>query len=403
MKIGVTSLLPVSAALALFAAHFKAQFPALAWLEVFAEASLIGGLADWFAVVALFRHPAGIPLPHTAIIPQNKDRIGAQLGAFVETNFLNAGNITAKLRELELASYALRWLAIAENNHRIFRALRAFLPRALAALDDDDLDRGIKRVLAEEIDKLDFPQTLADIIVAATARGRHRVILNETLRFVSELLDAQRREIKSRFSRRTVFLPMVDGYIVNNFVDGIIDLIDEVAKTPEHELRVAFDDYVAKFAERLRSEPELAEKAAQFKASFLVGHEIEALVGALRRTLRARFIDWQTAAEPLLDISKFAAILARIATGLLAEPAVVARLNERICDILEVGLARGQHRIAGFIEEIVRRWDSELVTEKVELELGPDLQFIRLNGTIVGGIAGLALHGVLVLAAGWVP
>ncbi|HZX69112.1 MAG TPA: DUF445 domain-containing protein [Candidatus Elarobacter sp.] len=340
MKTIATALLGVMAIVFAISARLKPAYPLLAWVEAFSEAALIGGLADWFAVVALFRHPGGVPFPHTAIVPHNKDRIGAELGIFVEQNFLTPSNIAARMRELDVARSLLGWLAVPAN----WRAL-------LATAREGDIARAAGSAL--------------EIV---TEDGAHQRILGRVLPVVAGWLDGQRREIKRRFARRSMLTPgFVDAYIVNRFVDGMIDLIGEVATTPDHPMRAQFDAYLRELAVRLREDPDLEAHAERLRTA-------------------------QSA------VARFGEIAAKIAASMLEEPALVERLDARLCDAVEAVLGRFSHQFSALIDEVVRRWDAEMITEKIETELGPDLQFIRLNGSLVGGAAGVVLHAALVIS-----
>jgi uncharacterized membrane-anchored protein YjiN (DUF445 family) len=340
MKTIATTLLGVMAILFAVSARLKPAYPLLAWVEAFSEAALIGGLADWFAVVALFRHPGGIPFPHTAIVPHNKDRIGEQLGIFVEQNFLTPSNIATRLRELDLAGHALRWLAVPENWHMLFATAR----------------------------EGDVARAAGSVLEIVTEDGAHQRILGRVLSVVAEWLDGQRREIKRRFARRSLLTPgFVDAYIVNRFVDGMIDLIGEVAATPDHPMRAQFDAYLRELALRLRDDPDLEAHAERLRTA-------------------------QSA------VARFGEVAAKIAASMLAEPALVERLNVRVCDAVEAVLGRFQQQFSALITEVVQRWDADQISEKIEAELGPDLQFIRLNGSLVGGAAGVVLHAALVVS-----
>jgi uncharacterized membrane-anchored protein YjiN (DUF445 family) len=340
MKMIATTLLGVMAIVFAVSARLKPAYPLLAWVEAFSEAALIGGLADWFAVVALFRHPGGIPFPHTAIVPQNKDRIGEQLGIFVEQNFLTPAILATRLRELDLARHALRWLAEPDHWRAMFAAAR----------------------------EGDVARAAGSALEIVTEDGAHQRILARMLPVLAQWLDGQRTEIKRRFARRSLLTPgFVDAYIVNRFVDGIIDLIGEVATTPGHPMRAQFDAYLHELATRLREDPDLEAHAERLRT-----------------------------AESA--VARFGEIAAKIAGSMLEEPALVERLNARLCDAVEAVLGRFSHQFSALIDEVVRRWDAEQISEKIESELGPDLQFIRLNGSLVGGAAGVVLHAALVVS-----
>ena len=423
MKTIATALLGVMAILFVVSARLRPAYPFLAWLEAFSEAALIGGLADWFAVVALFRHPGGVPLPHTAIVPHNKDRIGTQLGIFVEQNFLTASNIASRLRTLDLAGHLLRWFAVPDNVRSLFATVRGLVPRLIDAVDDAEIHAVVRRVLVRELEQADFSRAAGSLLDILTANGAHQRVLAGVLPVVAQWLDGRRAEIKRRFARRSLLTPgFVDAYIVNRFVDGIIDLIGEIARTPGHPMRRELDAYLRELAVRLNDEPEMQAQAERFKAAVLNGSELDQLVAAAWTAVRARLERIPlTAPERPATVeqsgaagieehsiiadqddgerfsSRFAGVAAKVAASMLDEPAVVERLNVRICDAAESVLSRFQQQFSLLITEIVQRWDAEEISEKIESELGPDLQFIRLNGSLVGGAAGLVLHAALVV------
>jgi uncharacterized membrane-anchored protein YjiN (DUF445 family) len=396
MKTIATALLGVMAIVFVIAARLRPAYPILGWLEAFSEAALIGGLADWFAVVALFRHPGGLRLPHTAIVPHNKDRIGAQLGIFVEQNFLTPTILASKLRELDLAGHLLRWLAVPANCAALFANTRAVVPRLVDAVDDAEVRAVVGKVLADEVERLDLSRAAGKVLEIATADGAHQRVLARILPVVAGWLNGQRPEIKRRFAKRSLLTPgFVDAYIVNRFVDGMIDLVDEIANTPEHPMRLQFDAYVRDLVVRLHDDSEMHEQAERLKAAILHGSELDALVAAAWGALKARL---ERPSGPSSEAGpRFADVAARIARSMLAEPALVERLNVRLCDVAESVLARFQQQFSLLITEVVQRWDADVVTEKIETELGPDLQFIRLNGSLVGGAAGVVLHAALVV------
>ena len=398
MKTIATGLLAVMAVVFAIASRLKPAHPWLAWVEAFSEAALIGGLADWFAVVALFRHPGGIPLPHTAIVPHNKDRIGTQLGIFVEQNFLTPTLIASKLRELDLAGHVLRWFAVPRNCAALFANVRALVPRLLDAVDDGEIRAVVRKVVADEVGHLDLSRAAGGVLEIVTADGAHQRVLARMLPVVAGWLNGQRAEIKRRFAKRSLLTPgFVDAYIVNRFVDGMVDLVDEIARTPDHPMRRDFDAYVREFVVRLRDDPEMQAQAERLKNAILQGAELDQLVAAGWTALRSR-LERPPSASPESAGLRFAEIAARIAREMLDEPALVERLNVRLCDVAESVLARFQQQFSALITEIVQRWDAAEISRKIETELGPDLQFIRLNGSLVGGAAGVMLHAALVVS-----
>lgn len=398
MKTIATGLLGVMAVVFVIASRLQPAHPWLAWVQAFSEAALIGGLADWFAVVALFRHPGGVPLPHTAIVPHNKDRIGTQLGIFVEQNFLTPTLIASKLRELDLAGYVLRLLAVPRNCAALFANVRALVPRLLDAVDDAEIRAVVRKVVADEVAQVDLSRAGGAVLEIVTADGAHQRVLARILPVLAGWLDGQRAEIKRRFAKRSLLTPgFVDAYIVNRFVDGMVDLVDEIARTPDHPMRREFDAYVREFVVRLRDDPEMQAQAERLKTAILQGAELDKLVTAGWSTLRER-LERPPSASPDSAGLRLAEIAARIAGDMLEQPALVERLNARLCDVAESVLARFQQQFSLLITEIVQRWDADEISQKIETELGPDLQFIRLNGSLVGGAAGVMLHAALVVS-----
>jgi uncharacterized membrane-anchored protein YjiN (DUF445 family) len=396
MRLIATGLLPIMATLFVFSAIFRHRYPALAWLEAFSEAALVGGLADWFAVVALFRHPGGVPFPHTAIIPNNKARIGAQLGVFVEKNFLTPGNITARLATIDLADTVVRWLAESRNSLRAISASRDYLPFVIEVVDEPDIERVVSRVVSEEIDRLDFAHTASVLVTTLTDRGRHQRAVDEMLPVLTQWLHDNRGYVKKRFAKKSVLTPpWVDSYIVNGLVDGVIELIDEISTNPNHEMRIAFDRYLADLADSLENDPEFSKKAEDIKAAIIHGREVEAAVSSAWRSIKSR-VALPSEGPETSNEAWLADVVTRVARSVLVDRALLDRMNANIVKLVEAALSRFQHTFASLIEDIVSRWDTQEVTEKVELELGPDLQFIRLNGTFIGGLAGLVLHAALV-------
>jgi uncharacterized membrane-anchored protein YjiN (DUF445 family) len=395
---GVASgLLLVMAAVLVGAVAYEPRHPWLIWVEAFAEAAVVGAVADWFAVVALFRHPLGLPIPHTAIVPRNKDRIGSELGKFVEQNFLTPENIVAKLTELDLVGHVVLWLAEREHSRRVAATFREFLPRLLAAVDDAEIERLIAGIAAARIAAIDLAKAAGAILAVVTAGDRHQVVLDHILRQFGQWLHRNRTLIKQKFGEQSSFTPrFVDSYIVDRFVDGVIDLIGEVAVTPDHELRLTFDAALHEFIARLRFEPRFQARAEALKREILHAVAVDKFIGAIWTEIKHQILA-DAASEASVIETQLVEARQRLAGAIAADRARRDRLNVGVCAVFEAGLVRFRHQFSRLIEEVVRRWDARDVAEKIELEVGSDLQFIRLNGTIVGGTVGLLLQAALVL------
>jgi uncharacterized membrane-anchored protein YjiN (DUF445 family) len=395
MRLIAGSLLLAMAGLLAIAALLRPRYPALSWLEAFAEAGLVGGLADWFAVVALFRHPLGLPFPHTAILPRNKDRIGRELGLFVEQNFLTPENILARLDRVDLAGRAARWLAQPANAASVAATITDIIPRIVGAVDDKAVEQMIAHSVASRIDKLDAASFSGDLLAALTRDGRHQEALDQVLTALGSWLDEHRATIQARFGSQSRLTPKwVDSYVVNRFVGAIVDLIDEVVAADRHALRDSFDRYVEGFIERLRTDPALRDKAERLKQDLLRHLALERFVGMVWSEVKKRLIDDPSGAIKV----QITAAIVDFARQARQDPALLERINHVTRSIIESALGRFRRQVSSLISDVVQRWNPQQVSANIEREVGRDLQYIRLNGTVVGGLAGLALHAALVLA-----
>jgi uncharacterized membrane-anchored protein YjiN (DUF445 family) len=395
MRSLATGLLILMAGILAVAVLLKPRHPWLAWVEAFAEASVVGALADWFAVTALFRHPLGLPIPHTAIVPRNKDRIGGELGRFVEQNFLTPENIIAKLEQLDLVGRAAEWLAVPANSRLAAQSIRRLIPRFLNAFDDQQVEALLGQTIAQFIRRIDIAKVSGGILAAITAGGRHQAVFDEILLAVGGWLHRNRGLIKQKFGEQSSFTPaFIDAYIVNKFVDGVIDLIAEVSVTPRHELRRSFDGFLQDFIRRLQHDPDFQGKAESIKHEVMERLDLAGLIGTVWVEIKHQLVADAESEDSVIE-TQLADALARLSQTVLEDPPLRERLSVEIFRIVETGLLQFRHQVSVLIEDVVRRWDARDVAAKIELEVGRDLQFIRLNGTIVGGLAGVVLHALL--------
>jgi len=395
MRWVATGLLLVMLGLLALGLAFCARWPALDWLIAFAEAATVGAVADWFAVVALFRRPLGLPIPHTALIPRNKDRIGAELGRFIEQQFLTPENVTAKLAELDPVGRGARWLSLPANRARVAARLREALPTLLDALDDAEIERLIGGAVSRRLQALDLGRLSGAALDFVTEDERHQALLDHVLVLIAGWLDRNRAMILIKFGEQSSFTPkFVDGYIVKRFVDGMIDLIREVADTPHHEIRVRFDHAVRDFVERLGTDPAFRARAETVKQDALRLLAPEKFTASLWRELKRHLAEPADGAVSPLE-QQIDRALGHLARSLREDAELKARVDRAVTRVAGALTGRLRHQVGSLIADVVRRWDFREVGDRLELEVGRDLQFIRLNGTIVGGLVGLALHALL--------
>ena len=390
-----TALLCAMLVLLALSAAFKTTYPWLQWVQAFAAAATVGAIADWFAVVALFHHPLGLPFPHTAIVPANKDRIGESLGHFVEHNFLTAENVIRKLEQRNLTKSVSEWLAGRANSHGLAERLCALIPALLNTLGDKDFKRFVDRAIAPQLEKLDVASIAGDILTLLTAGGRHQVVLDRVLQKLEAWLIVNQDMIKAKFGEASKYTPgFLDSYIVNKFVAGIIALLHEIARDSDHRIRRQFDQLTNEFIHNLKTSAVYREQGEVLKREFLEHLEREDYYGVVWNDIKQRILA-DLADDHSVIRDYLAETLVRVGGGLRDDPAVQTKLNAWLLQAIELLLVRHRHQVSGLITDVVKGWDAREVAEKMELEIGKDLQYIRINGTLVGGTVGLLLHAVI--------
>ncbi len=389
-RLFATALLPTMAIVLVVSGYLKGAHPPFALVQFFAEASLIGGFADWFAVVALFRRPLGLKLPHTAVVPRNKDAIGRELGLFIEQNFLTAETIAPWLAKQDIVGRILRWAARPANAGAALGELAELVApvrRAAAGMGVPALAAAVSNALS----RADVANLLASALQAVLACGADHPLLDRFLAAVAGWLDENRARVKARFGAHSPLTPrFVDALVVDHFIDGIIDLVREVAADPRHEVRAKLGAWLHGFVARLRTDAALRQQVADIRRELLAQVDIDVVLSDLWSVARRFASD--------LDQAQIAQLIASSSQGMLRETEVVADCNERLSAAVASGLSSARLRLSTLVEDVVRAWDARVITEKLELEVGRDLQFIRLNGMVVGGLAGLVLHPLLVYA-----
>jgi len=393
-----TSLLGLMLAILAMSAAYESRHPGLHWIRAFAEAGAIGALADWYAVTALFRYPLGLPIPHSAIVSRNKDRIGESLGDFVEQNFLTPENITAKLRQHDAAQALARWLAARRNSLAVASAVADFVPVMLSGLKDEEIRQFFDRTLTPQLLSLNVSRIAGNVLAMLTESERHQVLLDRALQALERWLVAKQGLIEAKFSEASRYTPRgLDSYVVNKFRQGIVTLLHEVVENPRHELRQQFDQAVRDLIHDLMNSEEYRQKGQALLRKLVEHLQAEKFYRLLWDDVRRR-VQADLESEPSLIKEHIARALTVLGEALLEEAGVRQKLNEWWLDAIHKVVVRFRHQISGLITDVVKSWDAEEVSRAVELEIGRDLQYIRINGTLVGGTVGLLLHAGMYLA-----
>jgi uncharacterized membrane-anchored protein YjiN (DUF445 family) len=369
-----------------------------AWgfVRAFAEAAMIGGLADWFAVTAIFRRPLGLPIPHTAVIPKNQGRIADALGAFIADNFLQPDLVRARVAERDLAGGLARFLADPDHSARLARGAVSAIPPLLDTLDDETVAAFLRRQAVERGREARVSPGAGRILRALTEQGRHHPVVDAGLAEAWKALAINEPEIRARVRERTAplwRLIKLDKQSADAIVGALADTLRAAATDPGHPLRVQATEALHRFARNLEHDPALQARVEAIKDDLLAHPAVQAYLdgvwGAAKAQLRADCLDPDSRLAGAL-----AEALTALGRGLLEEAPVREALNERLRGAI-VDLA-GRHGpdVARIVSETVRGWDAKTVVDKLEQNVGRDLQYIRVSGTLIGGAVGLALHAV---------
>lgn len=376
------------------------RWPWLGWVRAFAEAGTVGAVADWFAVTALFRRPLGLPIPHTAVIPRNKDRIGEGLGRFIADNFLTARVLDAQVRKLDAARWGAAWLNEPGRAASLARRLAPIVPALLKAIPKDTREELLGAVALAAVKAVPAGPAAARIIDLAWRDGRAQPLLDALVDGAAAYLAGHEDYIREKVSEQSFkWMPkFVDNIIAGRVTQGLVKAAEEM-RAPDHPWRLELAQAIEGYVERLEHDPELMAQADAVKLRLLTHPALLAEINAAWARVEARILADPAAAN--------AAIAARLETWLAAlgrwlaeDEAVQSRLDAAARLVALRLIAPRRHDIGGFVAGVVSGWETRDVVDRLELQFGRDLQYIRLNGTIVGGLVGLALYSVS-KALGW--
>ncbi|MES2830800.1 MAG: DUF445 domain-containing protein [Pseudomonadota bacterium] len=387
-----TSLLAAMACMFATAQWLQPRFPLLSFVAAFAEAAMIGALADWFAVTALFRAPLGLPIPHTAIIPRNKDRIGNSVADFLENNFLTQEIISAELQPIDFSRVASRWLLIADNRRALVERCMHFLPSVIGMIDEKEVAVFLKSRSSQVLSEMELGPLVADIVGALVAQNRHHRLFDFMLSFGIETLGNNKPLIRQKIHERSPrWIPQsVDERFFIGLLEELEDFFEQM-RLPDSQWRTKFQESIDEFMENLRHSPELQAKIAAI-VSQGVDHPLFEEYGLqIWRDLKQKLLE-DLQAENSSSARRLDQGLQAFATVINADAGVAIKLNTWLKEITTQFIVARRTLIANLVRRVIQSWDGETVSRKFELYIGRDLQYIRINGTIVGGIAGLALH-----------
>lgn len=381
----------------LFAVAFPLQddIPAMAYVRAAAEGGMVGALADWFAVTALFRHPLRIPIPHTAIIPRRKDEIGRTLGEFVETEFLRTDVVRDKLEAASISSRVGAWLTDPDNSRRVAAEGAAAAAGVLRAASDDDVRDIIESLAREHLIEPDWAPPLGERLARVVDADAHRPAVDLAVETVSAWLHANRASFSGLVSRRLPsWVPRVAHRLVDDTVyNEAVAFVDKVRTDPDHQARHAIDGYLSRLADNLQNDPATIGRVEDAKTSVFDSPRVRSLAADAWGTAKTGLL--AALADEHSDLRRRSVeALVRIGERLGSDDALQDRVDAWITDAAVFVIDRHRHDIASVISDTVAGWDAEDTSRKIELMVGRDLQYIRLNGTVIGALAGLLIHTI---------
>jgi len=389
--------------------HLQGEQGIWAWVSAFCEAAAVGALADWFAVVALFRRPMGLPIPHTAIIPRGKDRIADSLAFFVRDQFLEPASLMAKLQVFDPAARLGNWLSEPDRARLLADTVRGWLLQALDFFDEAAVRRRLHGFVVQQLRQWNAAATLGELLDLLTADGRHQRVLDEGLQRLARWLEQP--EVKERASQLIVRyiqrewptlsstvswvkpIDEIGDSLAERLARAVLDELQQVLAEPGHPLRQDYEQWVGSYTQRLREDPALAARIEQMKKD-MIDHPalqdyVQGLWSRIHASLRADLQQEESAIAGYLQRS-----VAALGRSLAADPALRDALNQHLLEGAQRLTLRLREGVTGHIASTVKAWDERHLVDQLELSVGRDLQFIRFNGTLVGGLIGLLLHAV---------
>lgn len=396
MRVVATGLLIVMACIFVLAKVMEHSHPAWGFVRAFAEAAMVGGLADWFAVTALFRHPLGLPIPHTAIIPRNKDRIGDSLANFLRGNFLTPSIVARRMRRVDVAAAAGRMLAQPPGEGRLREGASRLFATILEALDDERLGGMVKGTVVTRLRALEIAPPLGSALSAAIDEDRHLPILDSLIGWASRTLLHNEHLIRAMVHEKAGSIMRwtgLDEKLSNAIVDGLHKLLDEMATDPGHPLRLRAEEGLAKLADDLRNDPEMREKVMRLKDEIIENPAVTAWIDGLWQAARQGML--RAARDPQAALAgKLGEALRQLGRTLQEDERLKHTINQFARRATVGAVAAYGGSIVTLVSETIRGWDAQTVTGRLEGAVGRDLQYIRINGTLVGGLVGLTIHTV---------
>jgi uncharacterized membrane-anchored protein YjiN (DUF445 family) len=403
MKVVATGFL-VGAAVVwiVFLAWERHGGPAFAgYVRAAAEAGMVGAFADWFAVTALFRHPLGIKIPHTAIIPRKKDQLGESLSDFVGENFLSVPVVSEKLRSARIANRTGAWISRRENAERVTAEAATVVRGAVAVLRDDEVQAVIDQAVTRRVVAQQWGPPMGKLLEGILEDGSHRRVVDLICDRIYDWVRVNYDTVMTLVSKQAPsWSPrFVEGLIGDRLYAEALSFTWAVKSDPDHPMRKAIDRFLTSFAGDLQHEPETIERVESIKMQLLEHPDVQGLISRAWATGKAMILD--AAEDPSSELRRRVTDgVTRFGERMVLDEALREKVDSWIVDAAAYVIKRYAAEITTLISDTVKRWDGPETSRKIELQVGRDLQFIRINGTVVGALAGLIIYTIGELVVG---
>lgn len=393
MKLLATMLFVLMVLIFIISGILEKTIPLFSFVKAFSEAAMVGALADWFAVVALFKHPFGIPIPHTAIIPKSKNNIGKSLAAFIETHFLNEHAVKEKIRSSYPSKAAAEWLINIENRKKIIEYIRSFIPEIFGILKNEEIKEFLIKNLKDNLKNLKLSGLLKTILESLTKNDQHekwiKIVLAELRKIINKNKDTIREKVKEQTPWWT--FGMIDEKIYNKIISGISDFIEDFEHNGDNKFRKDLNHKLTKLINDLSDDKKLIAKVEDFKDDLidneLLSDNLALFIDNLSNKLTEDINSKDSEILKLIDNA-----ILNFAAGLKDNETLQNKIDLQIEDIAVKLISRNADKISSIITERIDKWDAKEMSQLLEVQIGRDLQFIRINGTIVGGIVGVGIY-----------
>ena len=395
MQRRATGLLIVAAIVFVAARVAERSQPNWGFLRATAEAAMVGGVADWFAVTALFRRPLGLPIPHTALIPTRKDQLGATLGTFVQQNFLNRKAIEERLAGANVSQRLALWLQRPASAAIVSRQVAVAIGGVLEVLRDEDVQGPLEAAVLNRVEAVHAAPLAGRALAMVTAEGRHHQLVDASLAGALRFLEANRETLRDRFGRESPWwVPeKIDSRIFDKLTTALEAFLREVSNDQHHELRRYLDQRVVELAGRLESDPDLIARGEELKAELLAHPAVRNWIGSLWAQLKTSL--QAQVADPSSELAlRVEAVTRSLAETLASDKVLQGKIDGWVQRAISSVVVDYQDEVSELITTTVARWNPQDTSNRIELAVGRDLQFIRINGTVVGGLVGLAIYVV---------